>query len=329
VKVAHGCVVDETGRVVKEGRVAADPEAMAAWLRQHAPGLVRVGIETGPLALWHAHSLRRLGVPVVCIDARHAQKVLSCWPIKTDKNDARGLAELVRLGAIREVAVKSEESVRRRALLGAREQLVRMRRDVENQIRGLLKSFGKLMGAVRGHGFAGRARELVEDEPTLAGIVEPLLRVRERLSEEAQALETRLVAEAKRDPVCRRLATVPGVGPITALAFQSGVDDISRFPDRRQVGAWLGLVPRRYQSGKVDYSGKISRAGDTMLRALLFEAAHVLMSRVKRACALKSWAEQLAKRVGMMKTKVAVARKLAVLLARLWAKEEEFRWQPA
>jgi transposase len=129
LKVAHVCVVDETGRVVKEGRVAAEPEAMAAWLRQHAPALVRVGIETGPLAQWHTHALRRLGVPVLCIDARHAQKVLSCWPMKTDRNDARGLAELVRLGAVREVAVKSEASVRRRALLGAREQLVRMRRD--------------------------------------------------------------------------------------------------------------------------------------------------------------------------------------------------------
>lgn len=329
LKVAHGCVLDETGRVIKEGRVAAEPGAMAAWLARHAPGLVRVGIETGPLALWHLHGLRKLGVPVVCLDARHAQKVLACWPMKTDRNDARGLAELVRLGAFREVAVRSEASVRRRALLGAREQLVRMRRDVENQVRGLLKSFGRLMGAARGAAFAGRARELVEGEPALAGIVEPLLRVREQLLREVEALEARLVAEAKADPVCRRLTTVPGVGPITALAYASGVDDVTRFADRRQIGAWLGLVPRRYQSGKVDHSGRISKAGDTMLRALLFEAAHVLISRVKRPCALKSWAEQLARRVGMMKAKVAVARKLAVLLATLRAKGEEFRWQAA
>jgi transposase len=329
LKVAHGCVLDETGQVVMEGRVAAAPEAMAAWLARHAPALTRVGIETGPLALWHLHGLRKLGVPVVCLDARHAQKVLSCWPIKTDRNDARGLAELVRLGAYREVAVRSEASVRRRALLGAREQLVRMRRDVENQLRGLLKSFGRLMGAARGAAFVVRARELVLGEPVLAGVVEPLLRVREQLVREVEALEAKLVAEAKADPVCRRLTTVPGVGPITALAYVSGVDDVARFADRRQVAAWLGLVPRRYQSGKIDHSGKISKAGDTMLRALLFEAAHVLISRVKRPCALKGWAEQLARRVGMMKAKVAVARKLAVLLATLWAKEEEFRWQAA
>jgi transposase len=329
LKVAHGCIVDANGQVLKEGKVAAEPEAMAAWLNRHAPELARVGIETGPLATWHLHALRKLGVPVVCLDARHAHKVLSCWPIKTDKNDARGLAELVRLGAFRQVAVRSEASVRRRALLGAREQLVKMRRDVENQIRGLLRSFGRLLGSARGRAFAGRAKELVADEPLLAAIIEPLLRVRERLVDEVAALEGKLVAEARTDPVCRRLATVPGVGPITALAFQSGVDDVTRFEDRRQVGAWLGLVPRRHQSGKMDYSGKISKAGDGRVRALLFEAAHVLLSRVKRGCALKDWAEQLARRVGMRKAKVAVARKLAVLLARLWAKEEVFRWQAA
>lgn len=172
LKVAHGCVLDETGRVVKEGRTAAVPEAMAEWLARHAPGLVRVGIETGPLAVWHLHGLRKLGVPVACMGARHARKVLSCWPMKTDRNDARGLVELVRLGAFREVAARSETSVRRRALLAAREQLVRMRREVENQVRGLLKSFGRLIGAARGGRFAGRARELVEGEPLLAGIVE-------------------------------------------------------------------------------------------------------------------------------------------------------------
>jgi transposase len=329
LKVAHGCIVDQSGQVLKEGKVAAEPEVMAAWLHKHAPELVRVGIETGPLSTWHLHGLRKLGVPVACMDARHAHKVLACWPIKTDQNDARGLAELVRLGAFREVAVKSEASVRRRALLGAREQLVKMRRDVENQVRGLLRGFGRLMGATRGAAFAGRARERLAGEPELAGIVEPLLAVRERLVEEIARLEAKLVAEAKADPVCRRLATVPGVGPITAMAFRSGVDDVARFGDRRQIGAWLGLVPRRYQSGKMDYTGRIGKAGDGMLRALLFEAAHVLLSRVKRSCALKAWAEQLARRVGMMKAKVAVARKLAVLLARLWAKEEVFRWQAA
>ena len=224
---------------------------------------------------------------IVCMDARHAQKVLSCWPIKTDRNDARGLAELVRLGAFREVAAKSAASVRRRALLGAREQLAGMRRDVENQVRGLLRSFGRLMGAARGAAFAARAEELIAGEPLLTLIVRPLLRVRERLRDEALGLESELVAEARADPVCRRLATVPGVGPITALAFKSGALDVTRFADRRQVGAWLGLVPRRYQSGKMDWSGKVSKAGDVMLRALLFEAAHVLMSRVKRPCALK------------------------------------------
>jgi transposase len=163
----------------------------------------------------------------------------------------------------------------------------------------------------------------------VTALLTPLLRLRAQLAVEAEALERQLVETARADPVCRRLATVPGVGPITALAFTSSVDDITRFADRTQIGAWLGLVPRRYQSGKLDYSGRISKAGDGLVRALLFEAAHVLLSRLKRACRLKQWAEQLARKAGIMKAKVALARKLAVLLARLWQKNEAFQWQAA
>ena len=329
LKDAHGCVVDQEGRIVAEGRVAAEPEAMSAWLARRAPELVRVGLETGPLATWHVHALRRLQVPVIFLDARYAHAVLACRPHKTDKNDARGLAELVRLGAYREVAIKSAASVRRRALLTARSRLVAMRRDVENQIRGLSKSFGQRVGAARGRGFAPRVHELVAGDAELVALVTPLLRVHGQLAAEALVFERRLVAEARHDPVCRRLTSVPGVGPLTALAFTSTVDDLGRFRDLGQVGAWLGLVPRRYQSGQLDHAGRISKAGDTMVRALLFEAAHVLLSRVRRRCALKDWAERLAARAGRKKAKVALARKLAVLLARLWQRDETFDWRVA
>ena len=309
--------------------MAAEPEAMAVWLERRAPELGQVGLETGPLATWHVHGLRRLQVPVVCLDARYAHAVLACRPHKTDKNAARGLAELVRLGTYREVAIKSLASVRRRALLTARSRLVAMRRDLENQIRGLLKSFGRRVGAVRGRGFAPRVRELVEGDAELAALTTPLLRVHGQLASEALAFERRLVDAARHDPVCRRLTSVPGVGPLTALAFTSTVDDPGRFRDLGQVGAWLGLVPRRYQSGQLDHAGRISKAGDALVRALLFEAAHGLLSRVRRRCALKDWAERLAARAGRKKAKVALARKLAVLLARLWQRDATFDWRVA
>ena len=329
LKHAHGCVVDQDGQVVRVGRVAAEPEAMAAWLAQHAPALVRVGLETGPLAIWQGQVLQRLGVPVVCVDARYARKVLACRPQKTDRNDARGLAELVRLGAYREVRIKREVSVRRRALLLARSRLVAMRRDLENQIRGILKSFGHLVGAAGGVKFAERVQLLVADDPELAALMAPLLRLRAQLSAEADDFARRLVEDARHDPLCRRLTTVPGVGALTALAFVSTVDDIARFREKSAVAAWLGLVPQRYQSGERDYTGRISRAGDRLVRALLFEAAHVLLSRVRRGCALKDWGLRLQRRIGAHKAKVAVARKLAVLLARLWQTGETFRWQAA
>jgi transposase len=146
---------------------------------------VRVGLETGPLAIWHVHGLRRLQVSVVCLDARYAHAVLACRPHKSDRNDARGLAELVRLGAYREVAIKSAASVRRRALLTARSRLVAMRRDVENQIRGLLKTFGRLIGAARGRGFEARVRDLIAEDAGLATLITPLLRVHGQLAREA------------------------------------------------------------------------------------------------------------------------------------------------
>jgi transposase len=201
-----------------------------------------------------------------------------------------------------------------------------MRRDLENQIRGILKTFGLKLGQVGGRQFAARLSEVVAAEPALASVIEPLLAVREAVAERIAALETRLVADAGANPTCRLLMTVPGVGAVTALAFVSTLDTPERFAKSSSVGAYLGLTPRRYQSGAVDWAGRICKCGDGMMRSLLYTAANVLLTRVRRWCPLKAWGMRLAKRIGARKAKVAVARKLAAILYRMWMQNAPFRW---
>lgn len=319
-------VLDEGGGSVFRGSVASTPSAIAGLLRRKAPGLVRVVLEAGPLSTWHWHELGELGVPVVCVDARHAKAALSMRVNKTDANDAEGLAQLARHGWYREVRVKSLSSHCDRSLLAARAQLMKTRRSLENQIRGLLKTFGLLVGKVSEKRFDARVRALIADEPMLAGVFEPLLAVRAVTWRELDAMTRRVIALARVNPGARVLMRMPGIGAITSLAYASTIDDPRRFAHSADVGAYLGLTPRRYQSGEVDRSGHISKCGDTMVRSLLFEAANVLLTRVKRPSALKAWGMRLSKKAGAKKAKVAVARKMAVILHRMWMDDADFRW---
>jgi transposase len=320
------CVVDGAGRTTWQGRCASDPEAIAAVLRARAPNLVRVGLESGPLSTWHWHALAEKGLPAVCLDARHAKAVLSMRPNKSDANDAHGLAQIVRMGWYREVRVKGTDAHLVRALLGARAQLVAMRRDLSNQIRGVLKTFGLVVGAVSKGGFEARVRELVADTPALAGIVEALLALWRATGEQIAVLHKRLLDHAAADEDVRRLMTAPGVGAVTAVAFAAAVEDPARFRRSTSVGAYFGLTPRRHQSGEVDRAGRISKCGDPLVRSYLFEAANAVLTRVQKWCGLRSWGVRLAKRVGANKAKVAVARKLAAVLHKMWRDKQEFRW---
>lgn len=320
------CVVDAAGTVAWQGRCASAPEAIAATVRKRAPGAERIGLETGPLSAWHWRALNAMGLPVVCIDARHAKAALAMQANKTDANDALGLAQIVRTGWYREVRVKSEASHRTRSLLAARAKLVEMRREVSHQLRGLLQTFGHQVGLPgTGQGFEVRARELAEGDAALSAAVEALLGARAALSEEVARLDRLLLAQARQDPTSRRLMTAPGVGAITALAFAATIDDPARFRHSSSVGAYLGLTPRRYQSGAMDVSGHISKAGDALLRGYLFEAATTLLARVRRQSALRAWGVRLAQRVGLKRARVAVARKLGVILHRMWVDGSEFR----
>lgn len=320
------CVIDEAGVIVWRGMCASDPTAIYAAIAKHAPKVIRVGIETGQLSNWLTLSLRRRGVPIVCLDARHAKAALALQINKTDANDAFGLAQVVRTGWYREVAVKSMDAHTLRMLLLARSRLVSQRQTIANTIRGLLKTFGLLIARGSGGLFAVRVREQMNGNPVVTAIIEPLLIVWQALREQVAVLDKQIMARAKTDPVTRRLMTIPGVGVIVALTYTAVIDDPARFRRSATVGAYLGLTPRRYQSGEVDHGGRISKCGDGFLRSYLFEAATVLLQRQTRASALKAWGLALAKRIGTRRAKVAVARKLAVVMHRIWIDGSEFRW---
>ena len=283
------CVVDQSGSVVREGVVDSDPEAISVYVRSKAPGAVRIGLETGPTSTWLWTELKRFGLPVICIDARHAKAVLKMQINKSDRNDAIGIARIMQTGWFKEVHVKDIDSHSVRALLASRALLVKIKRDLENHVRGLLKNLGLVIGRATFNVFAARAEELIEDRPDLVAAVRPLLEARNAVEQQVSELDRKVMKLARRDAQVQRFMTVPGVGPITALAFKATIDDPARFARSRSVGAYVGLTSRRHASGEIDWSGRISKCGDAMLRSYLFEAAGVLLTRVPKWSTVKAW----------------------------------------
>ena len=320
------CVVDEEGRKVWTGKCSSTPEALASTIRERAPLAERVGLETGPLCAWHFHGLKGLQVPVRCIDARHAKAALAMQVNKTDENDAEGIAQIMRTGWFREVYVKSLEAQLLRSLLQTRFQLVAMRCDIANQVRGSLKVFGIVLSSGRRSTLDHVVRDGIGAREELNVFIEPLLAVWRTLGEQVTLLDRRLRKTANEHAIVKNLMSVPGVGPVVGVAFVATIDDPQRFAKSRAVGAHLGLAPRRYQSGEMDYQRSISKCGDSLMRHYLFEAASVLLHRTKKWNALKAWGVRLIKRIGMRKATVAVARKLAVIMHRMWSTGEPFKW---
>jgi len=232
------CVVNQAGSVVREGVVDSDPELMAAFVRSKAPGALRIGLETGPTTTWLWTELRRLGLPVICIDARHAKAVLNMQINKSDRNDAAGIARIMQTGWFKEVRVKDIDSHLVKALLVSRALLVKIKRDLENQIRGLLKNLGLVVGRAKFNVFAVRTEELIEDRPELAAVIRPLLAARKAIEEQIGNLERKVLKLARHDMQVRSFMTVPGVGPVTALCFKATIDDPTRFKRSRSVGAY-------------------------------------------------------------------------------------------
>ena len=326
LKVSSVCVVDGTGQILREAKVASEPAALVAYLRETGLVFTRVGLEAGPLSQWIHAGLAGAGFEAVLLETRHVKAVLRARAVKTDRNDARGMAQMIRMGWFRPVHAKTVPAREVRALLVARKQLQARLNDIELGLRGILRGFGLKLGEVaRGH-FEGRVRELVAGQATLEGLAEPMLRARAALRVEFAALHREVLRVVRADADCRRMMTVPGVGAIVAMTSKAAVDDPGRFRHSRDVGAHFGLTPKRYQSGEVDRSGHISKTGDGNVRTALFEAAHVMLLRVQRFSALKAWALRVARARGLKRAKVALARKPAVVLHRIWVDGTEFRW---
>jgi transposase len=326
VKETSVCIVDETGKIVREVKVASEPDALLAVLRIPAYRFKRIGLEAGPLSQWLFSALAGAGLPAICVETRHMQALLKAQINKTDRNDARGIAQMMRAGLYRAVHVKTLRSQKLRMLLTHRKLLQSKAIAVENDLRASLRNFGLKVGMAGASRFEARIKELVENIPDLATLVEPLLIVRRTLREQIAILHRRLLAVVREDEVCRRLMTVPGVGPVVALTYRATVDVPIRFRNSKAVGAVFGLTPFKYQSGESDRTGGISRCGDQMMRVMLYEAAHIMLVRSNKWSWLKAWAMQIARRRGMKKAIVALARRLAVIMHRIWVDGTEFRW---
>jgi transposase len=326
LKDSSVCVVDAAGKIVREAKVASEPEALIAWFRGLGIEVTRIGLEAGPLSQWLHAGLGEAGFEAVLLETRHVKAALSAMVVKTDRKDARGIAQLLRMGWFRPVHRKSPDAQEVRALLVGRKLLQAKLRDVEQSIRGILRGFGLKVGEVSKGKFAARIRELAAGHEMLEAVTGAMLAAREGLLAEFMHLHRRMLAIARVDAVCRRLMSAPGVGALVSITFRTAVDDPARFRSAKALGAHFGLTPKRYQSGETDVTGGISKVGDAMVRTALYEAANAVLSRPTRFSVLKRWAVDVARRRGLKRAKVALARKLAGVLHRMWADGTEFRW---
>ena len=322
------CVVDPAGGVVKETSVETEPVALAAALRPFRRTCIRLGLEAGALSEWLHQALAKAGFPVICIEARHAHLVLQANTNKTDRNDAKGIANLMRTGVYRTVHVKSPESQRIRALLNIRRTVQIKVIDIENAIGGILRSFGVKLPRTGARTFETKVAALLGNSAELATLIRPLIDIRRFLREHFDRLDAQIVRAAREDPVCRRLMTAPGIGPIAALTYRSVIDVPARFHRSQMVGAHLGLTPRTKQSGGSDRRGRISKRGDRGLRTALYSGANAVLHPQCHDHPLRAWALGIAARSGRKKAIIALARRLAVILHRMWCDGTDYRPGP-
>jgi transposase len=312
------CVVDANGKIVREDKVASMPAALIGWFTTLGHELARIGLEAGPLSQWLYAAMKEAGLAVELLETRHVRDAFRAMPVKSDRNDARGIAQLMRLGWFRSVHCKSISAQETRAILTARKLLQSKLGDLENSLRGILRGFGLKVGRITERSFAARIRTLVAGQASLERIAAAMLEVHAVLLREFKGLERRVVEIARLDAKARLLRSVPGVGPIIALSFAAAIDDPARFKSSKKVGTHFGLTPRKYQSGETDRDGRISKIGDKPVRTALYQAAHCILTKPLKGCPqLKSWAMKIARRAGMNKAKVALARKLAVIMHRM------------
>lgn len=319
------CIVDEAGEIVAETSVSTEVDALEQLLANWGVDLKRVGLEAFSISSWLCSELAERGLPVHCIETRHANALLKTMLNKTDRNDARGIAQMMRTGWFKEVHVKSVDAQKLRTLLIGRKAMLAKVLDMENMLRGLIRPYGLKVGKISTGRFDMRIRELTESVPGLTEIVAPLLEARGVMRRQFAELHRLALRAARADDAVQRMMSVPGVGAIVALTFRATVDDPARFKRSRAVGAHFGLTPRRYQSGETDRIGRISKCGDSLTRAMLFEAAVAVLTRIPRQSKLRSWGLKLVKKRGLKRAATAVARSIGVLLHRIWVDGSVFR----
>ncbi|WP_264214424.1 IS110 family transposase [Leisingera thetidis] len=319
------CVLSEHGKVMKETKVDSEPEALITFLRSLSGSMITIGLEAGPLSQWLHRHLTQDGFEVILMETRQVKGALQAMPIKTDRRDAEGIARLLQMGWFRPVHCKSISAQEMRAVLTARKAVQKAALDIELSLRGVLRNFGLKMGKVAKGRFEARVRELAASNTMLEAAAEPMLRARAELRGELARLEKLLRDLVKVDPICRLMMTMPGVGAVVALTVRAAFDDPERFRSSKDVGPWAGLTPSRHQSGERDVVGAITRAGDAGLRTALFQAATVMLHRGAKNW-LTAWALRVAQRRGKKRATVALARRIGVVLHRMWRDNTEFRF---
>ncbi len=327
LRTVNICVIDDQGERVAETKLASDVQDIIGYLDDLELDIARIGLEAGTLAQYLTYGLQSAGFEVACMEARQVKAALSAMRNKTDKHDARGIAQLLLSGWYSRVHIKSMESHHIRMLLSSRKAVLSKCIDLENEIRGLFKVFGIKLPPRLGHGaYDDSVRGIIEADKILSHALLPMLDARLVLYRTFRVLDNRTRHLAREDTICQRLMSAPGVGYVTALTFKDAVDDPSRFKQSRTVAAHFGLTPRRFQSGEIDIDGHISKCGDADVRCALYIAANAMLTRSSRWSSLKAWGVKLAKTRGHRKAVVAVARKLAVILHRMWIDDTQFCW---
>ena len=328
MKETFVCVVDEKGKKFCEKSVSTDPSTIASFIHGLEIPIEVAGLESGSLSHWLTEELQRLDVPVKCIDARHAAAILSVNINKTDKNDARGIADAMRCNMYREVSIKSKEHIALCTLLNSRRQLVDQRVQLSGCIRGLLKPYGIRLGALsKGVGAIDIIKEKLSQIPSVAAkSIEQLLCVLKDLLEAIKNFDREITKQVKEYPQAQLLMTIPGVGPITSLRFLAEIGNASRFSRSKSVGAYVGMTPRQYSSGETQKQGRISKCGPKELRCLLMEVGVVILTRTKSWSKLKAWGLKLLRKHGIKKASTAVGRKLAVIMHRMLITGETFKF---
>lgn len=325
MKTTFICILNEAGKVVHEGHEKTDPHLIADYLDTKGFKNCFLGFESGSLTHYLMTGFKERALHAVCMDARKLSALLSMKINKTDKNDARGIADALRTKMFSAVHCKPEDSIEKNILLAARKTLVYQHVQLKNTVRGLLKTFGIRMNSVGAKSFSKEVKKQLEKLSDICRkAVLPLLDIFDKVSEEIEGFDQQVRKIAYEDKEVQRLMTIPGVGPITAVTYKNEIFDPSRFKDAKSVGAYLGMTPTQYASGEMQRQGRVSKCGSTELRSLLVEAGIVLLTRSRKWSKLKAWGLKIMRKKGLKKAAVAVGRKLAVIMHRMMITKAEF-----